>query len=382
MLGKVAIVGWGMSEQPSAIEDSRTNMIYDTTRSTMDRYGVPRDDLNTVIMCANDFYDGHTISNVFTVEAAGAYLKDESKVEQDGVHAMIYAAMRIASGVHDVAMVVAYSKGSEFEPSVALAAQLEPCIDRQYLFLNDVTMAAFQARASLSARNLTDDALVKVAQKNLANGAKNPMAMARENGVSEDAIRNAPMLFDPLNAMTTYPVTDGCCVMILASEKYAEKYTDKPVWIKGMGINQENYSLSQRDLTRSNSCAAAAKHAYATAGISNPAKEIGVAEVSEMFAHQEILFAEALGLCPEGEGGKMLESGKSAIGGDLPINPSGGALSACALNAVGLIRASEAAMQIRGEAGDHQVDGVKVAVAQGQCGPAAQNNAVVVLAAE
>ena len=82
MLKKVAIVGWGMSEQTPAIEDSRINMIYETVRPTMDRYGVKRDDLGTVIMCSNDFYDGHTISNVFTVEVAGAYMKDEGKVEQ------------------------------------------------------------------------------------------------------------------------------------------------------------------------------------------------------------------------------------------------------------------------------------------------------------
>jgi len=368
-----------MSEQAPAIEDSRTNLVYETAHTTLEKYGVSRDDFSTVIMCSNDFYDGHTISNVFTVEVSGAYLKDEGKVEQDGVHAMIYAAMRIAAGVHEVAMVVAYSKGSEFEPSVALAAQLEPCIDRQYLFLNDIAMAAFQARAALDSRKLGEDVLARVAVKNLGNATKNPVANVRDYGVSEEDIKGSDMLFDPLRKLTAYPITDGCCVMILASEEAVKKYTDRPVWIKGMGLNQEAYHLWQRDLTRSKSCEAAAKKAYDLAGIKDPAKEIGVAEVSEMFAHQEIMFTEALGLCAEGEGAKMLESGKSALDGELPVNPSGGALSACALNATGLIRAAEAGMQLRGEAGDHQVDGVKLAVAHGQCGPAAQNNAVVVM---
>jgi len=379
MFRKVAIVGWGMSELAPAIEDSRTNMIFDVTRSTMEKYGVPRDDLDTVVMCSNDFYDGHTISNVFTVEASAAYLKDETKVEQDGVHAMIYAAMRIASGVHEVAMVVAYSKGSEFEPSAAMAAQLDPCIDRQYLFLNDIALAAFQARAALDSRKLREDVLARVAAKNLGNALKNPVAKARDYGVSVDDIKDSDMLFDPLRKLTVYPVTDGCCVMIMASEEAVNKYTDKPVWIKGMGLNQEAYNLWQRDLTRSKSCEAAAKKAYDLAGIKDPAKEIGVAEVSEMFAHQEIMFSEALGLCPEGQGAKMLDSGRSAMKGELPVNPSGGALAACAFNATGLVRAAEAAMQLKGEAGDHQVDGVKLAVAHGQCGPAAQNNAAVVL---
>lgn len=379
MLRKVGIVGWGMSEQAAAIEDSRTSMVYETTRSTLDKYGVKRDDVSTVVMCSNDFMDGHTISNVFTVESSGSYLKDETKVEQDGVHALIYAAMRIASGTHEAALVVAYSKGSEFEPSVALSAQFEPCIDRQYLFLNDVAMAAFQARAALNARKLSEEALAKVAVKNLGNASKNPAAKARDYGVSADQVASSEVLFDPLRRLTSYPVTDGCCVVVLASEEAAKKYSAKPVWIKGMGLNQEAYHLWERDLANSRSCKAAAAKAYELAGVKDPAKEINVAEVSEIFAHQELLFTEALGLCPEGEGAAMLESGRSALGGALPVNPSGGALSACALNAVGLIRVAEAGMQLRGEAGDHQVDGVKLAVAHGQCGPAAQNNAVVVL---
>ena len=382
MLRKVAVVGYGMSEQAAAIEDSRTNMIYEVTSAALEKYGVSRDDLSTVVMCSNDFFDGRTISNVFTVEAAGAYLKDETKVEQDGLHAMIYGAMRIAAGVHDLALIVAYSKGSEFEPSVALAAQFEPTIDRQYLFLNDITMAAFQARATLGARGLSEEVLVEVAEKNLGNARKNPLAQARDYELGPEQLKDSDMLFDPLRRGTVYPVTDGCCVMILASEDKARKYTDKPIWIKGMGINQEAYHLWERDLAHSRSCQAAAKKAYELAGITDPAKEIHLAEVSELYAHQEIMFTEALGLCPEGEGAKMLASGRSKMKGELPVNPSGGALGACALAAVGLVRAAECVMQLREEAGDHQVEGVKLAVAQGHSGPAAQNNAVVVLGKE
>jgi len=112
--------------------------------------------------------------------------------------------------------------------------------------------------------------------------------------------------------------------------------------------------------------------------VTQPAAEIKVAELSEHFAHQELQLAEALGLCEGTSAAKNLEAGRFGLKGKLPINPSGGALSACALGTVGLVRAVEAAQQVLGEAGEHQVKGVKLALAHGQCGPAAQNNVVAV----
>jgi len=378
---KVALMGWAMSEQASRIENTREGMIFDTVRAALDHAGITREAVDTVVMCSNDFYDGHTISNVFTVEPAGAYAKDETKVEQDGMHALLYGAMRLASGNYEVALVVAHSKGSEFEASVALAAQLDPTYDRQFGWFNDISMAAFQARAYLTRKKLPEAVLAQVAAKNFANARKNPQAKARDYAAGAEAIARSKPLFEPLREQTVYPVTDGCCVVVLAAEPAAKKMQRKPVWIKGIGHHQEAYALGERDLSKIVSAKAAARRAYKMAGVKKPAAEIKAAELSEMFAHQELMLAEALGLCdPAGSGAaKCLESGRFDLKGKLPINPSGGALAACALGTVGLVRAVEAAEQVLGEAGEHQVKGVKLALAHGQCGPAAQNNVVAIL---
>lgn len=373
----IAIVGWAMSDQVANLVSSRDEMIFAGVKQAFETTGVSRDEIDTVITCANDFYDGHTISQVYTIDPSGAYAKDESKVEQDGAHALIYGVMRLLAGHHKTAMIVAYSRASDFEPHAALAASLDPVYDRQFKVLNDTGLAALQARAYMEKYRVTENVLAEVAVKNLNNGAKNPKAKARAavGGVMD--VLDSPMAFSPLRELMVYPNTDGICVMILATADKAKKFTKNPVWIQGVGWNQELYYAGERDLTRIYSAQAAAKQAYKMAGIK--AADVDLAEVSEMFAHQELMLTEALGLAKQGEGDKLLMSGATSVKGKIPVNPSGGALAACALDAVGLCRVAEAAQQLKGEAGENQVKGAKIAVAHGQCGLAAQNNAVIVL---
>ena len=105
----------------------------------------------------------------------------------------------------------------------------------------------------------------------------------------------------------------------------------------------------------------AAAELYREAGITNPRKDIDVAEVYVPFSWYEPMWMENLGFAPKNEGWKMTAEGATAFDGDMPINPSGGVLSSNPIGASGMIRFAEAAMQVRGQAGEHQVDGAKVA---------------------
>ncbi|MCQ3951653.1 MAG: hypothetical protein DPW14_17780, partial [Planctomycetes bacterium] len=100
-------------------------------------------------------------------------------------------------------------------------------------------------------------------------------------------------------------------------------------------------------------------------GIQNPFKEIDVAEIYEPVSYVELAWYEALGFCAEGQSGKLIESGATQIGGELPVNPSGGVLCANPVGATGVIRVAEAAKQLHGKAGAYQVDGVKQALVTG-----------------
>jgi acetyl-CoA C-acetyltransferase len=372
----VAIVGWAMSDQASHMVSSRDEMIFDCVKEALDTTGLSRDDIDTVITNSNDFYDGHTISEVYTIDPEGAYAKDESKVEQEGIHAMYYGAMRLLAGHHHTAMIVSYSRASDMQVHTALAAQLDPTYERQFNFLNHTAIAALQARAYMEKYGVKDGDLARVALKNLLAGSKNQKAKARGPVSTLDEIKASPMAFSPLRELMVYPETDGICVLLMATAKRAKSIKHKSVWVKGFGLSQELYYAGERDLTTIRSAADAAKMAYKMAGV-RPT-DIDVAEIMEMFAHQELMLTEALGFAKPGQGAKLLKSGATEVGGKIPVNPSGGALAACALNAVSLVRVVECAKQLLGQA-DNQVKGASTALAHGQCGSAAQNNIVTIL---
>ena len=378
MRRRVAIVGYAQSHHQHNMQKTREDMVFEVCNEALRHAGIRRDDLDTVITASSDFLDGRTISSVFLSMAVGAFMKDESKVEEDGTFALYYALMRILAGTHDVALVEAHTQGSTMNPHQVSCYTLDPQFDRQIGVLNDIAAAALKARMCMHSHGVSEEHLAMVAVKNISNAAANPSAHRRMPKVTVEEVMGSKVLCDPIRELMMSPISDGACAVILASEEKAKKITDKPVWIEGIGSCQDAY-LRDRNLQRLDSLQAAAKTAYKMAGIKDPSSELDVAEVSEKFAHEELMIYEALGLCREGEGRKSLEKGTTAKGGKLPVNPSGGALGADPVCATGLIRVVEAAKQIRGEAVGYQVPEVKRALAHGQFGMCAQKNTVLVL---
>ena len=382
MDGKVAIVGYAQSKHEGNKDSSREMMIFDVVTDVLKMAGLSKADVDTVITAQNDYLDGRTISNMRTVEPVGAHLKDESKVEMDGAVAALYAYMRILSGDHDVALVVGSSMASTYPAYIPGILTLDVTYDYPMGLLNEVSAAALQAKCYMEKYGVSEEEIAKVSVKNLRNAAKNPFAMRQMPKITTKKVLGSKMLYSPIRELNAYPLTDGACGILLASEERAKEITDSPVWIEGVGNCQDVYHLGERTLSGCDSLKLAAENAYEMAGISNPKREIDLVEVSENFSHEELIFYEALGICKEGEGKKLIDDGITKIDGELPVNPSGGALSANPLCATGLIRIAEAAMQIRGEAGGHQVKDVRTSLAHGQTGICAQENVVFILGGE
>ena len=108
----------------------------------------------------------------------------------------------------------------------------------------------------------------------------------------------------------------------------------------------------------------AAARVYREAGITNPRRQCDVVEVQEPYTCFELSYYEGLGLCPPGQAAALIESGATQMDGDIPVNPSGGCMGANPIGATGLIRLAEIAQQVRGRAGDYQIDGAKVGLMQ------------------
>jgi acetyl-CoA C-acetyltransferase len=150
--------------------------------------------------------------------------------------------------------------------------------------------------------------------------------------------------------------------VVLASESVAERSPRPPAWVHSTAMRSEPTLSADRDPVLPRASADCAKALYAAAGISDPRREIDCAEIYVPFSWFEPMWLESLGFAGPGEGWKLTEQGVTALDGDLPVNMSGGVLSSNPIGASGLIRFAEAAQQVRGLAGEHQVDGARTAL--------------------
>ena len=374
---KVGIVGYYQVKLHSDANYGRYEMIFEAVRGAIDMAGLKKKDISTVISCTNDYYDGRTISNTFTVEVGGGYMADESKVEMDGAHAVLYGLMRILSGNHKLAVVWGGSMPSCFPYHSTRLFETDPTWERPLTYVNDITSAGFQMRSYMEKYGVSAEEIASIAVKNRKNAAKNPLALveAQNSNIDVKEVLASDIYADPVTELMVAQPCDGVAALLLAPERQALKITDNPVWITGVGYSQEAYYLGDRNLYESKSMELAGKTAFESVGIKDPKSEIDVAELFEAYAHEELILSEALGLAEKGKGASI----NSEINGDISINPSGGATGGNPPCATGLIRIIEAAKQLRGEANGYQVKNAKKAIASGQVGMCAQNNILFVL---
>ncbi len=360
--------------------ESLMDFTYRVNREVLDKAGLQREDVGCIIAGSADiFHSGLSCANAFDWDGIGAFLKEGSRAEESAF-SFIYGCMRILSGRYDTVLVTALVKGSENPDNDPITSFYGDPFYLRPTGINESVVAAMQMRQYIERYSVTEEQCAQVAVKNLGNALFNPCA-DRKRRVSIEDVMNSERIYDPLKALECAPKSDGVVAVLLASEKRAKKLTKKPVWLAGYGCSMDHFHPGDRDLLKGR-LPEAAKRAYGMAGIAHPRKELDVAEVCEPYAFQELLWCEQLGFCGEGKGGKWIDSGASRMDGDLPVNPSGGVLATNPYPARGLYRIAEAALQIKGEAGEHQVGKtVRKALAHSTHGFGGQCQSVVILSA-
>ncbi len=373
-MDKAAIIGVAQTKYERRKKDQIfADLVFDVTRAALDDAGLTIQDIDSVVTVSNDFFDGRTISGMAVGDASGAEDKNVSTVSGDGTFGAFYGLMRVLSG-YKATLVVAHYKGSEGSVPITTNGMFDPVFHR-HLGIDAISSAALQANAYMDKYSICEEDLAQVSVKNHANAKNNPFAQLPLDITVADVMKSRKIA-EPLKLLDCCPVSDGAAAIIIANEELVAKCRTKPVWVKGVAHCCEDYLLGDRNLANPIALSDAAKRAYAMAGIKNPAEEIDVAEVLEPFSYMEPLWLEGLGFCKPGEGGKLIDKGITVMGGQLPVNPSGGALSANAVLVAGLARLIEAALQVRGEAGARQVKGVRTALAHGFNGPCGQSHCV------
>src|SRR3990172_7676113 len=206
----------------------------------------------------------------------------------------------------------------------------------------------------------------KIGWKNHKHSVNNPYSQFQDEYSLED-IQNAPMVYDPLTKLQCCPTSDGAGAAILASEDFVKKHGlgKQAVEIAGMAMTTDFPSTFEEKscikLVGSDMTRKAAEKVYQQSGLGP--KNVDVIELHDCFSCNEMITYEALGLCPEGKGGELIDSGAVTYGGKWVVNPSGGLISkGHPLGATGLAQCAELNWQIRGQAEKRQVPGTKAAL--------------------
>jgi len=376
---KVAITHVAQSSGAESRE-SLMDFTYKVNKEILGKAGLKREEVGCIIAGSADiFHSGLSCANAYDWDGIGAFMKEGSRAEES-VFSFIYACMRIISGRYETVLVTALVKGSENPDNDPITSYYGDPFYLRPLGINESSVAAMQMRQYMDRYGVTEEQCAKVAVKNLGNALFNPCAHVKKRVSLEDVMRSR-RLYDPLKEMECAPKSDGVVAVLLASEEKAKELTGKPVWLKGYGCSMDHFNPGDRDLLDGQLKAAAAR-AYKMADIRDPRESIDIAEICEPYAFQELLWCEQLGLCDEGKGGELIDSGITEMDGSLPVNPSGGVLATNPYPARGLYRVAEAALQIKGQAGEHQVGKkVKTALAHSTHGFGGQCHSVVILSA-
>jgi acetyl-CoA C-acetyltransferase len=362
MWNKVAIVGAGLIKFGELFDQSYEQMAAGALTSALASVdkGVDKSAIDAMVLATQrgTLWGQEGIGGNTVPQAVGLNGVPCTRVENacpSGSDAMRIGAMMVASGVHDVVCVIGVEKmrdKSSDEGLLARAASGHPIYTRGESA--PVLFAPFATR-HMHEFGTTREMLAAVAVKNHHNGALDPYAHF-QNEITIDQVLASPPVCHPLHLLDCCPQTDGAAAMILVPADRAKEFTDKPVYVGGFGIATDTPYLHEKtSFVGLPATTLAAKRAYEMAGVGP--NDIDMCEVHDCFTITEILDIEDLGFCEKGKGGYLTLDGETAIGGRIPVNTSGGLLAkGHPIGASGVAAQTECWWQLRGDAGERQVD--------------------------
>ena len=383
MFERVAIIGAGFTPfRPVTPEVSFRELIFEAAVKAYEDAGIEPNDVSTFVSITEDYVEGMAIADEYVPDQLGAVLKPVHTVTSDGITGLASLVMQLETEQLDVAVIEGHSKASNIDfPAHIEAFALDPVFARPLGF-HPRFLAGMEMRGFLEETGNTEEQAALVVAKNRRAALYNLLAAYPANlTVNDEKASNQEA--ETLKRGDVADLADGAIVMILARESILSRLNGSPVFIRGIGWNQDSPNIEERDFYRATYAQQAAEQAYRMAGISDPASEIDFAEVDDTFSYKQLQHLEALGLAATGESGQMLERGAFDSKGSLPVNVSGGNLGCgAAHDASGLRSVLEVVLQLRGAAGQHQLPNVKTGLAQSWRGLPTATGGVVVLGVE
>ncbi|PSP48709.1 3-ketoacyl-CoA thiolase [Halobacteriales archaeon QH_7_69_31] len=356
---EVAVIGASMTQFGERDAWIR-GLLAEAGRACLDDAGVNSDEVEHLYVAnmASGEFEGRTgIQNALVSDLAAtpAYTQRVDQTSASG-GAGIYAAWQsVASGAADLTLLVGGEKMTH--RTTGESTDVIATLTHPVEYKHGVTLPSFAglaARLYLDRYNAPRESLAEVAVKNHANGALNPHAQFQREIDVETAL-DSPMVADPLRLYDFCPVTDGAAALLFCPVDRARAYADRFAVVSGVAGATDTHVVHERaDPTTMGAVVDSGEAAFEMAG-RDPA-DVDVAELHDMFTILEFLQLEGLGFAAPGEAWRMATEGRTALDGDLPVNPSGGLKSkGHPLGATGVAQAYELYVQLVGDAGERSV---------------------------
>jgi acetyl-CoA C-acetyltransferase len=372
---EVAVIGTGMTRFGELWDSSLRDLCVEAGLKALESAGADKlDSIYIGNMSAGQFV-GQEHLGPLMADYLGMAGVPAARVESacaSGGMALRSAFFEVASGASDLVLAAGVEKmndGADVTGVLATASDQEAEV---YYGVTFPGLYAMVARAHMEKYGTTVEDMSWVSVKAHRNGARNPNAQFRRLVTLED-VMTSTMVAEPLRMLHCSPVTDGAAAVLLCPLDRAKEFTDRPVKILASAAATSTLSLTHRkDMADLDVVELSAERAYKMAGLTPG--EIHLAEVHDCFAIAEICCYEALGLVERGKGKDAAKDGVTDLGGRIPVNISGGLKSkGHPVGATGIAQAITIVEQLRGEAGESQVEGARVGLAQNMGGSGASS---------
>jgi acetyl-CoA C-acetyltransferase len=376
---RCAVVGVGQTNFKKKREDvSIAGLLREAIDRALEDADLSIKDIDAVVIGkAPDAFEGIVQPEIFLADAIGAANKPLLRVHTAGSvggSTFVVGAHHVITGIHERVLAVAWEKQSEGNAQWGLAGGRSGGIGAGGAF-------APWMRAYIEESGAPEYIGWMVAVKDRRNAAKNPYAHLKMPDITLETVKESPMLWDPIRFHESCPSSDGACAVVLTNEAGAKRAPRPAAWVHALAVRTELGQFPGRNPVRPQAGVDCAHDVYRQAGITDARAQIDMAELYVPFSWYEPMWLEGHDIAGPGEGWKMVDSGETDIDGSFPVNPSGGVLSTNAIGASGMVRFAECALQVRGMAGEHQIDGARTSLAQAY-GGAAQYFAMGVLRSE
>lgn len=371
---KTAVIGSAIMAPVEDETRSLEEVLYEVTQRALKDAGLKIEDVDGIVVASNDQFDGRAISIMAASGSVGGVDRDILSTPSASEHAFVMGVLRIASGQYETHLIVSWSPTEASSLSEAQRLGADPYFHRK-LPLDEAAGAALQASAVAARTPAAHQLAVTMAERGRARGERAYPGSAKA-GQSDQRL---PW---PLkDGMIAAPVT-GAVALVIASEDFVdERGVEDVAWLHGMGWATEPGFLGDRDLASAPALEAAVQRAFEEAGMTSAASA-DLVELTDVTPYQELVVYDALGLSGRESWAEDVAAERFEASGDLPINPSGGVATLNPVFCTGLIRIAEAANQVRGRAGRHQISDVKSALAHAASGFAMMYQSVFVLGAD